>query len=175
MTNPLSPIMGWYEVAQDSMRVTTRVITKKIEVAVTRRHVFHGEDPDRSLSRIGEAEGELADLVVLSLAATFERTLRDFMTRRADRLLGGDPLDLAIHAAVVSDIEYWRLVDRLVSVFKGQVEPIVLGQVKQIVGYRNWVAHGRSTAEPPDGNVSPRMAFEPLTRFLIEAGIVDPP
>jgi len=97
--------MGWYEVAQDSMRVTTRVITKKIEVAVTRRHVFHGEDPDRSLSRIGEAEGELADLVVLSLAATFERTLRDFMTRRADRLLGGDPLDLAIHAAVVSDIE----------------------------------------------------------------------
>jgi len=102
VTNPLSPIMGWYEVAQDRMRVTTRVITKKIEVAVTRRHVFHGEDPDRSLSRIG-------------------------------------------------------------------------GQVKQIVGYRNWVAHGRSTAEPPDGNVSPRMAFEQLTRFLIEAGIVDPP
>jgi hypothetical protein len=174
MTNPLAPIMEWYEVALDSMKVSTRVITKDIRGAVTKRHVFHGEAREQSLRRIARAEGELSDLVVLSLVATFERTLRDFMVSRSGRLLeGGDPVDLALHAAVISDIEYWRIADRLIVIFKDHVEPDHLGRVKQIIGYRNWVAHGRATKEPPDGNVTPRVAFEQLAGFLSKAGIID--
>jgi hypothetical protein len=49
----------------------------------------------------------------------------------------------------------------------------LIGQVKQIIGYRNWVAHGRATSDPPDGNVTPQAAFNRLSEFLRLAGIIE--
>ena len=155
MTNPLDPTMAWFEVIKDSMKATDRVISRRIPRAVTKRHVFHPTTPEDSLQKLEEAAKELNDLVVLGLVATFERTLRDFVMRRpACLLVGGDPIDAAIHAAILNDVEYWRIADRLIGVFRGRVTPELLGEVKQIIGYRNWVAHGRATTDPPDGNVT---------------------
>jgi hypothetical protein len=174
--NPLSPIMAWYKVIRDAMRVSARVLRQEIPGVITDKHVFHYEPALESLQRLSDANGELDDLVVLSLVATFERTLRDFvMTRPAKILVGGDAIDEAIHSEILKDVEYWRIADRLAGVFKGRVEAGRLGQVKQIVGYRNWIAHGRATATPPDGNVAPQFAYEQLTGFLHLAGIIDRP
>jgi hypothetical protein len=174
MTNPLSPVMAWYEILRDSMRVTSRVIRKEIRGAITDKHAFHYEQSDVSLLRLSGANQELDDLVVLSLVATFERTLRDFVMERPGRIIvSDDPIDEAIHSAILSDIEYWRIADRLIGIFKVQVTSDLQGQIKQIVGYRNWVAHGRATAIPPDGNVPPQFAFEKLSEFLLAVGIID--
>ena len=176
MINPLQSIMDWYIVAVDCMRVTERVIKKDLRVAVTNRHVFrrHGSK-EISLTSIEVAEEELADLVVLSLVATFERTLRDHVMERPGRIIvSDDPVDAAIHEEILNDIEYWRIADRLIGIFETRVGPELRGRVKQIVGYRNWVAHGRATSIPPDGNVVPGDAFDQLSGFLISAGIIDP-
>jgi hypothetical protein len=174
MNDPLAPIMAWYTIVRDSMRVTSRVLNKEIRQAITDKHIFHYEPKPVSLERLSGANRELDDLVVLSLVATFERTLRDFiMARPACLLASGDPIDDAIHKSILIDVEYWRIADRLLEVFKGSISPTHLGSVKQIVGYRNWVAHGRSSATPPDGNVSPQFAYGQLSRFLMDAGIVD--
>ncbi len=169
--------MDWYTVAVDCMRVTERVINKDIRDAITSRHVFRRhQSKERSLIGIDGAEKELADLIVLSLVATFERTLRDYIMQKPDRIIvSDDPVDEAIHEAILHDIEYWRIADRLIGIFQGQVAALHMGQVKQIVGYRNWVAHGRPTTIPPDGNVAPQFAFKPLTSLLESVRIVDPP
>jgi len=115
----------------------------------------------------------LNDLVVLSLVATFERTLRDFvMGRPGCMLASGDPIDEAIHSAILNDVEYWRIADRLIGIFRGPVAPALIGQIRQIIGYRNWVAHGRATVDPPDGNVAPQFAYDELTRFLLASRII---
>jgi hypothetical protein len=177
MTNPLIAIMDWYKVALDSMRVTARVIRKDIKNAITNRHVlYHEPSKEQSLARIEVAEEELSNLVVLSLVATFERTLRDYAMERPGRIIvSDDPVDAAIHEAILNDIEYWRIADRLITLFQTHVTPEHLGHVKQIIGYRNWVAHGRSTPIPPDGKVIPKVAFEALSRFLSLAAIIDSP
>ncbi len=176
MTNPLMSIMGWYAVALDSMRITERVINKDMRAAITNRHVFRRhESKEISLASIKGAERELADLVVLSLVATFERTLRDHVMERPGRIIvSDDPVDAAIHEAILNDIEYWRIADRLIGIFEKRIGSDLRGQVRQIIGYRNWVAHGRATAIPPDGNVAPQFAFEQLTGFLERTGIIDP-
>jgi hypothetical protein len=174
MTNPLSPVMDWYEIVRDGMRVTARVIRKEIPKAITDKHVFHYEPAPASLQRLSDANQELDDLVVLSLVATFERAMRDYIMEKPGRMIvSDDPVDNAIHEAILNDIEYWRIADRLIEVFKTQIQPMHMGLIKQIVGYRNWVAHGRATAIPPDGNVAPQFAFEQLTGFLERAGIID--
>jgi hypothetical protein len=176
MTNPLKPIMDWPRIVLDSMRVTSRVLRKDIRQAVTARHVFRYEPVASSLQRIKDAEKELDNLVVLGLVATFERTLRDYIMERPGRIIvSDDPTDEAIHSAILNDIEYWRIADRLIGIFKAQVTTDLQGRVKQIIGYRNWVAHGRATSVPPDGNVAPQFAFEELSAFLLAAGIIDSP
>ncbi len=173
MTNPLVPVMDWYEIVRDGMRVTARVIRKEIPGAIVEKHVFHYEPPAESLRRLADADRELDDLVVLSLVAIFERALRDYlMGRTTIRLGGGDAIDEAVRAEVLNQIEYWRISDRLIGVFRSRVDGKVLGMVKQIIGYRNWVAHGRASAGPPGGNVAPQIAFETLTAFLDKAGLL---
>ncbi len=41
MTNPPDPVMAWYEIIRDSLRVTARVIRKDLPTAITNKHVFH--------------------------------------------------------------------------------------------------------------------------------------
>jgi len=53
------------------------------------------------------------------------------------------------------------------EVFSG-VDPVVRGQVKQVIDYRNWVAHGQTLAKPGPTNVVPVKAHQVLTAFLVQ-------
>jgi hypothetical protein len=173
MTNPLAPIMGWYRISLDCMNVTIRVINQRIPKAIIRKHVFHNEPESSCLESIEKARNELEDLVVLSLVATFERTLREFVMERPRGILGGGPIDDAIHSEIMKDIEYWNLPERLIGVFQEHIESTHRGLVKQIIGYRNWVAHGKKTEIPPSGSISPEKAFKHLSDFLVKAKLID--
>ena len=48
------------------------------------------------------------------------------------------------------------------------------GQVKQIIDYRNWVAHGQTLAKPAPTNVVPVKAHQVLTDFLLQADVIMP-
>ena len=174
MVNPLDPIMRWQETALDSMRVTRRVLTQKIARAVTNRHVFSRETLAESLARLDEAKEELERLIVLALTAAFERTLRDYLMQiPRNALPPGDAHRDAVREEIVKDIGFWNISERVLEVFP-TVDPAIRGQVKQVILYRNWVAHGHTLALPPPSNVVPRDAYQRLTTFLLQAGVVPP-
>jgi hypothetical protein len=182
MRNPLQDVIDWHIVADDSLRVVQRVLNEKLRGPITSRHVFTKLSTERSLELLDQARLELADLVVLSLVATFERLLRDFVVERTRQLWQGtEPVDARILAAIEDDQEYWRISDRMMGLFAGPVPSELTGQVKQVIGYRNWVAHGRKSSDPPDGNITPQVAYGKLSGFLEAAGVttgdpnLDPP
>lgn len=175
MPNPLAPILAWYQVNLDSLRITQRVLTKGIDHVVLVKHKsLHGADPKVAGQRIEAAKEDLARLTVLDLAAVFERTVRLFLLEEYGKaFVGGTPLLDAILAESKVDIEFWNVSERLLAVFPG-IDPRIRGNVKQVVEYRNWVAHGKRIDQQAPTNVTPEDAFQRLTAFLDQLGLVTP-
>lgn len=174
MANPLDPIMEWHDTAVDSIRITQRVVRNSIAGAITSKHSLLALTPQERLERLEKAKEELNHLVVLALTATFERTLRDHLARIPDQAtLDGKPLPETVKQGILLDIERWVFKDRLVEIFD-TVNPQVKGDVKQVIGFRDWVAHGHKINKPPPMQVEAKSAYERLTKFLFEAGIVPP-
>jgi len=70
------------------------------------------------------------------------------------------------HEKVEHEIEYWKI-DDILNIFKVVIDPDVVGQVKQIKQYRDWVAHRNiSKGAPP--NIAPQKAYEIISRILKE-------
>src|SRR5262245_26383037 len=112
MSNPLDPVMDWYRTAYDSMRITQRVLEKDIGGAVTSKHRFWTEAREGSIEQIKQAKTELDCLVVLALAAIFERTLRDYLVgfpryKRPRKKTDRDHLE-AVITRINQDIERWK-------------------------------------------------------------------
>jgi len=173
MANPLDPVMEWFRTAFDSIRVTQRTLTQGLAGAVTNRHVFYGQPLTDCKAQLQAAKEELERLVVLALTAIFERTLRDYLVQMPlTSLPPGDPHGDAVREEIIKDIEFWNI-SRVLEVFP-VVDPDVRGRVKQIVDYRNWVAHGHTIAKPAPTNVVPVKAHKDLTTFLVQAGVITP-
>jgi hypothetical protein len=171
MTNPLDPVMDWYRTANDSMRVTERALNKNIKEAFTARHVFSTLAVAESRRRIEAAKQELGRVVVLMLVAVFERTLRDFLLDiPRSAISSAEPVHQAVREAVLDDIEFWRSED-VIDVFQA-VPKDLRGLIKNIIKYRNWVAHGHWLAKPPPANIDPVMAYRRLSEFLQKAGLI---
>jgi len=194
MANPLDSVLEWYEFALDSIRVTTRIARLGSSVFAAdpaaptvppptvsdwainaRRKRLFGLDPGVATASLQAAEDRLASLVVLELVAVFERVLRDHLTTRAESQILTDPvLRDAFREAVAADIEWWKVGERLIDVFVG-VDSGLRGEVKQVVEFRNWVAHGWHTQRPPRKRVPSfipvQEAYDRLTKFLKAAGL----
>lgn len=176
MNGPLAPVWAWYEMARDSLRVATRVVEKSIPKAITRKHVLHGLAAGDATSRIRDARYELDNLAVVAMVAVFERTIREYLTIRVlPQLSANDTFDQALREQVVEDIEYWHISSRVIDgLFKHRVDPDLCGRVKQIIDYRNKVAHGHVRGKPPPANMTPASAYERLALFLGNAGVISP-
>ncbi len=174
MANPLDPVMQWYQTALDSIRVTQRALNQGIAGAVTNKHVFFGQPVADCTAWLEAAKEELERLVVLALTSIFERTLRDYLTDFPRAALPpGDPHRDAVREEIIKDIEFWNISSRVGEVFPA-VAPPVRGQAKQIIDYRNWVAHGHTLARPAPSNIVPGKAHQHLTEFLVQAGVIAP-
>jgi hypothetical protein len=174
MANPLDAVMQWYRTALDSLRVTQRTLNQGIAGAVPDKHVFFGQPLADCTSWLDSAKEELERFVVLALTAIFERTLLDYLTQIPQTALPpGDPHRDAVREEMIKDIEFWNISSRVLEVFPA-VDANVRGQVKQIIDYRNWVAHGHTLAKPAPSNVIPAKAHQQLTDFLVQAGLLPP-
>lgn len=172
MSNPLAPVLAWYRTAIDSLLVTHRVITTGVKGAVTRKHVFHGRTPADNKTALDQVRGELNRLVVLGLVAVFERTLRDHLAALpVIAPTSGHPLHDAVRTEVLKDVEFWNISSRVIDLFKA-VDPALRGQVKQIIDYRNWVAHGQTQSQPAPIVILPPAVHQRLTDFLSQAKVI---
>ncbi|HLX60594.1 MAG TPA: hypothetical protein VKX17_04865 [Planctomycetota bacterium] len=173
--NPLDPVIQWYQTALDSIRVTQRVVNQSIPNAITDKHgAIFNKVPQECVLKLDLAKEELERLVVLALSAIFERSLRDYLAQFArNALQTGDAHREMVRDEILKDIEFWNISSRVLELFPS-VDPNLRGQIKQIIDYRNWVAHGHTLAKPEPSNVTPAGAHRHLTDFLVQAGVVAP-
>lgn len=173
MSNPLDPVLTWYTTAKDSIRVTRRVIDTGIPNAVTSKHVFHVKNQTENETALDQAQEELDRLVVLGLVAIFERSLRDHLSALpVIPVVTGVVLHDCVRDQIVKDMEFWHIERILIDSLFTAVDSALRGQVKQIIDYRNWVAHGHTRNQPPPLAISPVAAHQRLTDFLRQTGVV---
>ena len=175
MSNPLEPVWKWYRVIQDTLRVSLRVMKKPtLSDAITHRHVFFGLATADAIEKIREAQDELDNMAVVAMVAVFERAIRDYVLAQVIPLFSPlDELRLALKEQIASDIDFWQLSPILIDkVFKAKVDGDLCGMVKQIVEYRNRVAHGHVKGAKPPKFANASAVFERLSRFLRESGVL---
>jgi len=189
-SEPLIPIWEAYLVAVEALKVSKRVVTfsnkakqalhalddnesemikrisfekHKLGLNLLNRCTVIDQVTDLSLINSSKV---IDDLFVLSLWATFERYLIDFFQVKGEKIRDIFPSDLAdvYYEHLSREIEYWKpmeILDLLKrSLFKGNEQLIELA--KDILKYRNWVAHGRNPNNLPSMNITPQMAYERL-------------
>jgi hypothetical protein len=151
MTNPLDPVWQSYRTAYDALRVTRRVIRQNLSGAITDKHCFYAQSKEGALQLIQEAEAELANLTAVAMVAVFERALREHLAEHITRLLPTSPALLAaLRGRVLNDAEYWNINSCVLDeLFKPVVSADLCGNVKQIIDWRNQVAHGHVRGKKP--------------------------
>ncbi|KHD06395.1 hypothetical protein PN36_24670 [Candidatus Thiomargarita nelsonii] len=201
-TNPLVPIWTAYQVAEDTFKMSRRVVhfaeraaetlnvldadeseTKKAVAFaqykagknfLNRIKVLNQTDTLNSL--LTQSAQEISDLFVLSLWATFERFVKYFLQEKGKKIREILPLDLGkfYYQQLYQEIDYWKSDDILdllkYSLFKGDEQQI--GQAKEVLKYRDWIAHGKNPNKMPSSTITPKLAYDRL-HDIIEILIVN--
>jgi hypothetical protein len=109
------------------------------------------------------------------LFATFERYVIEHLQTANHLLATGYPHRYSSRLAQKfrSEVEYWKF-DEILNLFKGEVDTDLIGQVKQIKQYRDWIAHRNPDKATPD-RVSPERAFEVLRRAIEQIRLTHTP
>lgn len=130
---------------------------------------FLSEKTDSAASWIMEARKNADDFVVLSLWAIFERLLVEEVQKESRKMLSGNELLLftsKVHSKIEKEVEYWRA-DDVLDLFKGRVDADLIGNVKQVKRYRDWVAHRNQKKSKPK-DVTPEIAYKILSAVAKE-------
>ncbi len=173
--SPLDEIWAWYEATRDSLRLALQVITSVSSSSIPPDVIpkivprsFQQAPLDEVTQRLQKAESELLDdLAIVALWASFEQQVLDHLEQAVQRTLKQkrrDRLQKRILQERLEKPRYWRF-EKVLDLYKEIVDPQLVGDVKQVLQYRNWVAHGRTSHNMPP-NITPRIAYERLEEFL---------
>ncbi|MDR3170352.1 MAG: hypothetical protein LBU17_01850 [Treponema sp.] len=163
-----------YKVIYASLQVTKKIEESSDAVirALHKKTPFGGKSLVEFEAQIDSAITEFNDVMVLALFAAFERELKISVQNVLNTNLNPQNSMVFRLAELTSDsIERWTMTD-LLSTLRNIVDSNILGQVKQIYEYRNWVAYGKNQHKSPAINASPRFTFNLLTRFITQASAV---
>jgi hypothetical protein len=117
---------------------------------------------------LDSAERQAADLAILALFATFERFVIEHLQLANQLLAAGYPQQYSTKLAekFENEVEYWKFAEVL-NLFKGEIDRDLIGQVKQIKQYRDWIAH-QNPNKPTPTQIAPRMAFDTLSKMITQ-------
>lgn len=157
-----------YLLMQDAFRVTRKGVGVRFKGLIESKHErLFDRDALEVVPQLETAEKQYNHLTVMRLVALFERLLRNAVLGQ----LGNCGLtNVALREHCKSESEYWSFADDLIDLFSN-VHSQLRGQAKQLVRFRDWVAHGRGLLELPPTNCTPFFAYEIIKKFLDEAQI----
>jgi len=165
----ISSIYTNYRAVRDSIKVTRRSISREM-FQLHNRTIFE----DLQLSEVGHlvdsANKELADLIVLALFASFERQLRNEILDKSSKLQEVVPTALGERLDVLAkkEIERWRT-DEIIDLFDFAVDGNIRGRMKQILEYRNWIAHGKNPDKlPASRTTEPKTTYDTIVNFVTQ-------
>lgn len=171
-TDMLDSIWQAYQTTNDCLKIARRSIDKQ-KLDLLNKTKFMTLPIHEANLNIENSRKNADDYVILSLWIVFERHLFDYLTLETQRILINNPsiLTQKVHEKIDYELEYWRI-DDVLDIFKTIIDPHIIGQVKQIKKYRDWLAH-KNPKKPIPQIVTPRMAYTVLSEVtqLIEASL----
>jgi hypothetical protein len=172
--NPLEPVYKAFLVASDCFSLAERTMQIQHEELIQSTR-FHGVATSEIYIALEGAEKQVADLAILALFATFERFVIEHLQTANQLLATGYPYRYSTRLAQKfrSEVEYWKF-DEVLNLFKGEVDANLIGQVKQIKQYRDWIAHQNPDKANPR-RVTPERVFEVLTSVIEQIRLTHTP
>ncbi|EDN68900.1 hypothetical protein BGP_2676 [Beggiatoa sp. PS] len=168
-SNPLLSVWYSYQASKSAFE-----IAKAANKHPDRENLFAKAKDLRLLSKaeatkaFEQGKKESEELFVLSLWATFERFVRIYLQKKGKKLQEISPTSLAssIYPYFEKEVEFWKAED-ILDLLKNTLAPRVtlIGQAKQILQYRNWIAHGKNANQTP-AQVTPVYAFDILNEIV---------
>jgi hypothetical protein len=169
--NPLPPIKLAYETAQDSFRIARRALKTQhpSRQRLLQRTVLDTQTLSEAERLINQNIQEAKGLYVLTLWATFERFLRDYLQHKGAILQQLAPPDLAqvMYRHFEEEVEFWRPDEILDFLRESLLKPYphLAGEAKIIYNYRNWIAHGKNPRKNVQ-SVFPESAYTTLESIV---------
>lgn len=174
--NHLDEVWAWYEAARDSMHLAQQVLSlisppqlpvDLVPKLVPSDSIFALKPPNEAIQRLRRAQQELDNLTVLALFSTFEqRLLEHFESVIEDmKKRTRNPLRRRLLSNLQERFEkppYWRR-EEILDFYKEVIDPQIVGMVKPIAKYRDWVAHPQRNQPRM---VDPKTAYDNLKAFL---------
>lgn len=160
--NPLTAVHITYLTTRDGLSIAERTIRARQE-ALTSSTRFAGISVAQAERAIERARSQVKEHAVLALFVVFERFVVEHVRRANQWLAAGYPREYAkrMSKKFGDEVEYWRFAE-LLDLFKSDVSVHVIGEIKQMKHYRDWIAH-RNPAKSSASRIEPDLAFEVLS------------
>jgi len=168
-SNPLLDVWQSYQALQDCFEIAK--MTNKHpdrDNLLVKTEILHRQDQTKARQMIKQSQNDADELFVLSLWATFERFVRIYLQEKGKKLQEISPTSLAssIYPYFEKEVEFWKAED-ILDLLKSTLAPraSLIGQAKQILQYRNWIAHGKNANQIPT-QITPVYAFDILNTIV---------
>ena len=170
MSNPLDDSFDAYTTIMDALKVVRRILDSQSQEMLDGTSLW-GLNKREARDLLKRIEDEFQGLVVLSLFSFFENTIRSHLKSQLGPLAkySSTPIRLGdeLHRYISKEVDWWKM-DEALDLFSSSVDSGIKGDSKHIKNYRDFVAHRGKPAAP----VPPAIAYERLTKFLEQAGLV---
>lgn len=185
LVNPLPSLWVSFQISENAFKVVKKVLRQtntqnidcQAELLKYQRHLLnHTKFPtqDNIESLIQQTEKDNKDLFILGLWASFERFVRDYLQQKGTALKTSmQPPTLAdsFYQHLYKEVEYWKPADILEflkdSLFTSIGGKNLIGVAKQILEYRDWVAHGKNPRKLPSAtHLKPKIVYETLNEIV---------
>lgn len=164
--NPLDEIWSRYELSMACFAVAKRTIADRSKYeTLWGKTEFANRRPESEA--IDTSRRELDKLVIIALWARFEREIIEYVQNVADTIGNSQSVlfSNALRSKMKSEIERWRI-DDILDLFKVLVNSELLGQIRQIKNFRDWIVHQNPANEPRGRGVEAAYGYRILTQVL---------
>ncbi len=166
--NPLNLIWEAYETSQGCFKIAEKSFKHADKEKLVVKTCLGLKTENQAQNLIQQSRATAKDLFVLALWATFERFLRSYLQIKAEKLRTIQPPTLAssFYQQLYRELEFWKpddMLDLLKSILPNSN---LIGQAKQILEYRDWIAHGKNPDKCPSATITPTFAYETLSEIV---------
>jgi hypothetical protein len=148
MATELDKIMEWYEISLDCQKIMQKLIKKNPEI-IPLESVLVTKELKETAQLLQKSIIELNDLTIVSLVSIFEQILIEHLKQLIHSQMNPkDEITKRVSQYTMQQAERGRFIE-IVDLFKPLVDIRLVGMVKQVYVYRNWVAHGKDLNKTP--------------------------
>ncbi len=186
LPNPLPAMWEAFETSESALKVAMKAIrqphSQKVdcqdELFKYQRRLLNKTTlfpiPTDAELLITNSEIESQDLFILGLWATFERFIRMYLQQKSlviQQYVQPATQGHSFYQYLYKEIEFWKPTEILdflkESLFTTPSDRHLIGLAKQILAYRDWVAHGKNPHKLPSAtHLKPKQAYDALNQII---------